>query len=291
MFKGVYSALITPFRGGQIDEEALARLIDYQIEGGVHGIVPCGTTGESATLTTEEHRRIIALCVKRVAGRVHVMAGTGSNATQETLELTRFAKSAGADGVLVITPYYNKPTQEGLYRHFQTVAEAVDIPLVLYNVPGRTAVDLKPETVARLAGLPTVVAIKDATSDMERAATLHRLFGKQLTLLSGDDITFLPFLSVGGDGVISVTANVAPRHVVRIWERWQTGDVTGARNAHEALLELSQHMFCETNPIPVKAAASLMGLCFDELRLPLTPLSESCRSPLKERLARLGLLS
>lgn len=289
MFKGVFTALVTPFKEGRVDHDALGRLLDYQIESGISGVVPCGTTGESATLNHDEHKDVIRFCVKRVAGRVPVIAGTGSNSTQESIDLTRSAQKDGADGALLITPYYNKPTQEGLYQHYIAVAQAVDLPLVLYNVPGRTAVDLKAETVARLAQNTRIVAIKEATADMERASTIHKTCGDQLTLLSGDDATFLPFLAVGGQGVISVTANIAPKQMVALWRAWVQGDLAEARHQHESLLDINRILFCETNPIPVKAAAAMLGLCGPEIRLPLTPLSQINREALHQIIEKLGL--
>lgn len=289
MFEGVFTALITPFNDDRVDEAALTRLIDFQIRAGIAGLVPCGTTGESATLSHEEHRRVIEVCVQHAAGRVPVIAGTGSNATSETVALTRFAKEVGAAGALLITPYYNKPTQEGLFRHYQTVADAVDLPLVLYNVPGRTAVDMQPETVARLADTPHIVAIKEATADMERAAVLWQLCGEKITLISGDDATFLPFLAVGGGGVISVSANIAPQHMVALWQHWQQGQLTDARRVHAQLLDINRQLFCETNPIPIKAAVAMMGLCGPEIRLPLTPLVDGHRPALQHAMQNLGL--
>lgn len=290
MFTGVFTALVTPFKNGQVDYDALGRLIEFQIENRVNGVVPCGTTGESATLSHAEHRRVVEFCVQQVAGRVHVLAGSGSNATKETLTLSRFAKEARASGALLITPYYNKPTQEGLFQHYRAVAEAVELPLVLYNVPGRTAVDLTPETVARLAEHPRIVAIKEATADMQRASQLVQRCGHNMVLISGDDATFLPFLAVGGQGIISVTANVAPAQMVALWEAWQTGRVADAQREHARLLTLNGLLFCETNPIPVKTAVAMMGLCRPEMRLPLTPLSEIHRPPLQHAMEKLGLL-
>jgi 4-hydroxy-tetrahydrodipicolinate synthase len=289
MFEGVFVALVTPFRDNRIDVVSLRRLIEYQLGHGIHGIVPCGTTGESATLTHDEHREVIRLCVETVAGRVPVIAGTGSNSTEESIRMTRFAQEAGADGALLITPYYNKPTQDGLVQHYQAVAEAVDLPLVLYNVPGRTALDMKPETVARLAEFPNIVAIKEATGDMERASLIRSLCGEKMTLLSGDDASFLPFLAVGGRGVISVTANIAPSRLVTLWNRWEREDVVGALREHDALLPLHRAMFVETNPIPVKAAVALLGLCGEEIRMPLTRLSESYLPLLRRLCGDLGL--
>ena len=291
MFKGVFTALVTPFKDGRVDDSALGRLIEFQIRGGVDGVVPCGTTGESATLSHAEHQHVIEFCVRQVAGRVQVVAGTGSNSTMETIELTRFAKEAGVSGALLITPYYNKPTQEGLFRHYQAVAESVDLPLVVYNVPGRTAVDIKPETVARLAKNPRIVAIKEATADMARASVLLQLCDGKIALLSGDDATFLPFLAVGGQGVISVTANIAPARMVALWRHWCQGDWTAARQDHAQLLDLNHLLFCETNPIPVKAAAAMMEMCGPELRLPLGPLADVQREPLRQAMQNLGLVA
>lgn len=289
MFKGVFTALITPFRDGQVDTTALANLIEFQINNGISGLVPCGTTGESATLSHTEHRHVIDTCLRVVNGRVPVIAGTGSNSTAETIELTRFAQEAGANGALLITPYYNKPTQEGLVRHYRTVADAVDIPLVLYNVPGRTGVDMQADTITRLATHPNIVAVKEATANMERASVILQQTDGQISLLSGDDATFLPFLAVGGKGVISVTTNIAPDQMVELWNHFCKGDLTASRRCHTRLLEINRLLFCETNPIPVKAAAAMMGLCGPEIRLPLTPLAESYREPLRQAMRRIGL--
>ncbi|MBF0401333.1 MAG: 4-hydroxy-tetrahydrodipicolinate synthase [Magnetococcales bacterium] len=289
MFRGVFTALITPFRDGRVDDDALANLIEFQIQEGISGLVPCGTTGESATLTHAEHRHVIEVCLRQVKGRVPVIAGTGSNSTAETIELTRFAQQAGAAGALLITPYYNKPTQEGLFQHYQAVADAVELPLVLYNVPGRTGVDMLPHTVARLAHHPRIVAIKEATANMERASIILEQSAGSITLFSGDDATFLPFLAVGGEGVISVSANIAPDQMVELWRQFRKGDLTASRRIHTRLLEINRLLFCETNPIPVKAAAAMMGLCGPEIRLPLTPLAEHLREPLRQAMHRIGL--
>lgn len=290
MFEGVFSALITPFKDGQVDDEALAQLIDFQIAGGVQGIVPCGTTGESATLTHDEHRHVIRFCLNHVAGRVPVIAGTGSNATRESIALTQFAKELGATAALLITPYYNKPTQEGLFRHYQAIAQNVDLPLILYNVPGRTSLDMQPDTVRRLSKIPNIVAIKEATADMERASLLVQLCGDTFHLISGDDATFLPFLAVGGKGIISVTANIAPNSMVQLWQAWNQNQPQKARQIHAQLLDLNRMLFCETNPIPIKAAAAMMHLCGTEMRLPLLPLADVYRKPLQQLLKRMGLL-
>ncbi|MEO5362069.1 MAG: 4-hydroxy-tetrahydrodipicolinate synthase [Magnetococcus sp. DMHC-8] len=289
MFKGVFTALITPFQDGRVDDAALGNLIEWQINNGIGGLVPCGTTGESATLSHTEHRHVIETCLRLVDGRVPVIAGTGSNSTAETIELTRFAQQAGASGALLITPYYNKPTQEGLFRHYQTVADAVDLPLVLYNVPGRTGVDMLPDTVARLARHDRIVAIKEATANMERASIILQQSDGRIALLSGDDATFLPFLAIGGEGVISVTANIAPDQMVALWRHFSKGDMIASRRSHNRLLEINRLLFCETNPIPVKAASAMMGLCGPEIRLPLTPLADGCREPLRQAMRRIGL--
>lgn len=289
MFTGVFTALITPFRDNQIDVTALQRLVEHQIANGVSGVVPCGTTGESATLSHDEHKEVIRLCIEAVAGRVQVIAGAGSNSTQETIELTRYAKNAGADAALLITPYYNKPGQEGLYQHYKTVAESVDLPLVLYNVPGRTGVDLLPATLARLAPLSNVVAVKEATADLERASIIRHLCGNSLGLLSGDDATFLPFLAIGGQGVISVSSNIAPAQMVALWRAWQNGQVLQALQLHDSLLMLTKQLFCETNPIPIKAACALLGLCQPQIRLPLTQLAQTNLATLRQTMEQLGL--
>lgn len=290
VFEGVWPALITPFREDAIDRETFRRLIDFQIGHGVHGVVPCGTTGESATLSHHEHRSVIDLALEAVDGRVPVLAGSGSNSTRETIALTRSAQASGAAGALLITPYYNKPTQNGLMRHYLAVADAVDLPLVLYNVPGRTAVDMLPETIARLAEHPNIIAIKEATADMERASWIRRLCGDAILLISGDDATFFPFLAVGGRGVISVCANIAPRHMVALWRHWNMGNLDAARREHEELLEINRLLFCETSPIPVKAAAAMLDLCGPELRLPLFRISEPNRILLRAEMERLALL-
>ncbi|MBF0186538.1 MAG: 4-hydroxy-tetrahydrodipicolinate synthase [Magnetococcales bacterium] len=291
MLEGVFSAIITPFdRDRNVDEDAYRALIDRQIAGGVDGFVPCGTTGESATLNHDEHKQVIDLCLEHVAGRAKVIAGTGSNSTRESIELTQYAEKAGADAALLITPYYNKPTQAGLYDHYKTVAEAVELPLVLYNVPGRTAVDMSTDTVCQLAEISNIVALKDATSSMERASEVHVRCGDSLTLISGDDASFYPFLVVGGRGCISVTANVAPERVVRLWKAWNERDLETALKEHEKLLEINQLLFCETSPIPVKALAHMMGMCQEYLRRPLVPLADAFREPLRQAAQRLDIL-
>jgi len=290
MFRGAITALVTPFRDGRIDEDAYRKLIDWQIEQGVNGLVPCGTTGESATLSHEEHNRVIDIAVDEARGRVPVIAGTGSNSTAEAVRLTRHAKEAGADGALLITPYYNKPTQEGLYQHYKTVAEEAKFPLVLYNVPGRTGCNLLPETVARLAQLPDVVGIKEATGDLKQVSDVLELCGDRLAVLSGDDFTVLPLLALGGQGVISVLSNVVPADVSAMVAAFEAGDLPRARELHFRTMPVARALFLETNPIPVKTALALMGRVGPELRLPLCPLQEATGKKLTAVLRDYGLL-
>lgn len=293
MFKGSYVAIVTPFKNGGVDFEALGRLIDFQIENGTAGIVPCGTTGESATLSEEEHRKVIEFTVKQVAGRVQVIAGTGSNCTATAIELTKHAKEAGADAALIITPYYNKPTQTGLSLHFSAIAEAVDIPIVLYNVPGRTGVNMLPSTVAELAGKHNnIVALKDATGSLEQACeTLAAINDSDFDLLSGEDAMVFPLLSVGAKGVISVFANIAPSAMSGMIKKFFDGDISGARDDHYKNLPACKAMFLETNPIPVKTALGLMGMCSDSLRLPMNPMNDATKEQLKGAIKNFGLIS
>ncbi len=291
MFTGSMVAIVTPFKNGVIDEKALAALVEFHIKEGTEVIVPCGTTGESATLTHEEHERVVTLVVEAVSGRCKVLAGTGSNNTEEAIRLTRYAKAAGADGALLITPYYNKPTQEGLYRHYEAIARAVDLPLVLYNVPGRTALQISPETVARLAAIESIVGIKEASGSLQYVSKIVELCGEDFAVISGDDFTTLPILCVGGVGVISVTANVVPGDVRAMIDAFRNGDISKARQLHYKMWPLHEAMFLETNPIPVKAALALMGMISWELRLPLTPLSEPNRDRLRTVLSAYGLLN
>jgi 4-hydroxy-tetrahydrodipicolinate synthase len=291
MFRGSIVALVTPFDAkGRLDEKALAELVEWHVAEGTDGIVPCGTTGESATLSHDEHNRVVQIVVEAAAGRVPVIAGSGSNATAEAIDLTRAAKKLGAAAALLITPYYNKPTQEGLYRHFEAIARAVDIPQVLYNVPGRTAVSLAPETVERLCGLENVVAIKEATGSVQVTGEIVRRCGDRITILSGDDFANLGLLAMGATGAISVTANVAPRDMAATFAAWDRGDIKEARRLHVGLIPLHTAMFLESNPIPVKSALALMGRIGPTLRLPLTDLAEAHRKPLKATLSAYGLL-
>ncbi|MEK6746980.1 MAG: 4-hydroxy-tetrahydrodipicolinate synthase [Pseudomonadota bacterium] len=291
MFKGVYTALITPFTAkGTVDEAAFQKFVEWQIGQGVHGLVPCGTTGESPTLTHDEHNRVIDLCVEVARGRVPVMAGTGSNSTDEAIMTTRHAKKAGADCVLVVAPYYNKPNQEGLYQHFKAINDAVDIPIILYNVPGRTIVDIKDETIARLAELPNIVGLKDATGDLARPYTLRAKLKKDFCLLSGEDMTAVAFNVSGGQGCISVASNIMPKACAEVQEACLKKDYVSALTLHDRLVALNSVLFCETSPAPVKYAASLMGKCLANLRLPLVGVSESSQKEIEKKLNNLRLL-
>ena len=290
MFKGSIVAIVTPFKDGRVDEAALKALIEWHIAEGTDAIVPCGTTGESATLDYEEHYRVIEVTVETVNKRIPVIAGTGANSTSETIMMTKKAKEIGADGALLVVPYYNKPTQEGLYRHSRAVAEAVDIPLVLYNVPGRTALNMLPPTVARLAEIDTIVAIKEASGNMAQVSEIIRLCGDKITVLSGDDSTTFTLMALGGKGTISVTANVAPREVSEMCRAMLEGRIEDARKIHYNLEPLNKAMFIETNPIPVKTALSMMGKISEEMRLPLCPMGDENRKKLKGVLEGYGLI-
>ncbi|HLA50278.1 MAG TPA: 4-hydroxy-tetrahydrodipicolinate synthase [Thermodesulfovibrionia bacterium] len=290
MFKGSIVAIVTPFKNGKFDEKAFKSLIEWHISEGTDGIVPCGTTGESATLDYEEHYRVIEVTVKTVKGRIPVIAGTGANSTDETIMITKKAKQLGADAALLVTPYYNKPTQEGLYRHYKKVAEAVNIPQILYNVPGRTAVNMLPSTVARLAEIKNIVGIKEATGDMKQVSEVIRLCGNRMTVLSGDDFTTLPLLALGGKGVISVSANVAPRDVSAMCNAWEQGDIVRARKLHFKLEPLNSAMFIETNPIPAKTSLSMMGKIQEEFKLPLCQMSDDNKEKLRKTLINQGVL-
>lgn len=290
MFRGSIVAIVTPFNDGRFDEEAFSELIEWHISKGTNAIVPCGTTGESATLDYEEHYRVIEVAVKTVNKRIPVIAGTGANSTDESIMITKKAKELGADAALLVAPYYNKPTQEGLYRHYKSVAEAVDIPIVLYNVPGRTAVNILPTTVARLAEIDNIVAIKEATGDMKQVSEIIRLCGDKITVLSGDDFTTLTLLTLGGKGVISVTANIVPHEVSEMCRLWEEGNIEEARRLHYKLEPLNQAMFIETNPIPVKTALAMMGKIKEEFRLPLCEMSGANKEKLRTILADFGLI-
>jgi 4-hydroxy-tetrahydrodipicolinate synthase len=269
MFKGSIVAIVTPFSNGAVDEKKLRELVDFQIENGTDAIVACGTTGESSTLDYEEHMDVVRIVFEQAKGRVPVIAGTGSNSTAEAIELTQKAKDMGCAGVLLVTPYYNKPTQEGLVRHYKAIADAVDIPQILYNVPGRTGVNMLPETVARLAGHKNIVAIKEATGSLQQASEVLALCGDQIDVLSGDDFITFPMMACGAKGVISVLANIMPKAVGDLTDAFFAGDLAKARQLHLDTLKIGNAMFIESNPIPVKTALGLMGKCSDEVRLPL----------------------
>lgn len=284
MFQGIYTALITPFRDGKVDERAFQSFVEWQVREGVHGLVPCGTTGESPTLTYAEHNRVVSLCVEAAAGKAKVLAGTGANSTEEAIMFTRHAKEVGADAALIVTPYYNKPTPEGVYQHYKAITEAVDIPVIVYNIPGRSVINVSDEAIERLAGLPGIVGIKDATGDLARVSTLRARVGKEFCQLSGEDMTAIAFNVLGGVGCVSVTANIAPKLCAEIQNRTLAGDYAGALAVHDRLVALHQAMFLETSPGPVKYAASLLGKCLPDLRLPLVQPTDAVKARIREAL-------
>ncbi len=291
MFEGSFVALVTPFKDDEsLDEAKLKELIEFQINGGTNGIVPCGTTGESPALSAEEHSRVVDLTIETVNGRVPVIAGTGSNSTTHTLHMTKHAKAVGADGALIVTPYYNKPTQEGLYAHYMKIADSVDIPIIIYNVPGRCGTDILSETIARLSEHPNIVGLKEATGLLRRASEVVQMCGDDFTVLSGDDVNTLPILSVGGRGVISVVANVAPADIAEMCNAFKVGNIELARKLHYKALPLSIDLFIETNPIPAKTALMLMGKLNGKMRLPLVPMVPANLEKLRETLDAAGLL-
>jgi 4-hydroxy-tetrahydrodipicolinate synthase len=290
-FTGAFTALVTPFKNGEVDEEAYRNLIEWQIEQGIDGLVPCGTTGESATLSHEEHGKVIGICVDQAKKRVPVLAGAGSNNTREAIQLTRYAKEAGADGALLITPYYNKPTQEGLVEHFRAIAKEVSLPFIVYNVPGRTSVNLLPPTLARMAKeIPEVVGVKEATGNLRQVAEVVEYCGRDFQVLSGDDFTVLPLLSVGGCGVISVVSNVAPAKMAGLCKAFQDGDMQKALELHLELSPLNRAMFLETNPVPAKTTLALMGKLDFEVRLPMVPMQPDTEAKLRDIVTRAGLV-
>lgn len=291
IFRGAFVAIVTPFTDGRVDEQALADLIEFHIANGTHGIVPCGTTGESATMSHDEHHRVVELTVKTVNGRVPVLAGSGSNSTSEAIDLTRHARQAGADGALMVSPYYNKPSQEGLYQHYKTVAEAVDIPIILYNVPSRTSSNILPATVARLAGVDNIVGIKEASGDLNQISEVIRLCPDDFAVMSGDDFTSMPTVLLGATGVISVTSNVAPKDMAQMMDAALVGDLATARSLHYKLFPLMQAMFYDTNPVPAKKSLELMGkIKSGTPRLPLYPMNDETLVRLKAALADYGLI-
>jgi 4-hydroxy-tetrahydrodipicolinate synthase len=288
--RGSITALVTPFRDGRVDEEAFEAFVDWQISEGSHGLVPCGTTGESPTLSHDEHKRVVELCIKAARGRVPVIAGPGSNSTDEAIDLTRHAAKAGADAALVVTPYYNKPTQEGLYQHFKAVAGAADIPIVIYNIPGRSVIDMQVATMTRLFALPNIVGVKDATANMGRASLQRLAMGPEFIQLSGEDATALGFNAHGGQGCISVTANVAPKLCAQFQTACLAGDYAQALAIQDRLMPLHDALFIESNPAPAKFAASLLGRMRNELRLPLVSVMPETETRLKAAMKSAGLL-
>jgi 4-hydroxy-tetrahydrodipicolinate synthase len=290
LFEGIFTALVTPFKGGAVDEPALRELVERQVAAGVDGVVPCGSTGEAATLSPGEHCGVVELVVAAARGRVQVVAGTGSNNTREAIELTCHAKRAGADGALLISPYYNKPTQDGIVAHYAAVAREAAFPLLVYHIPGRTASNIAPATMARLADLEHVVGVKEASGDLVQISQLIARCPEEFCVLSGDDALTLPMLAIGARGAISTTSNVAPAEMAELVRAFRRGDLSRARALHYRLLPLMDALFCETNPIPVKAAVALLGLIGDEIRLPLTPVSEPNRERLRVVLKELALL-
>ncbi|MDO8602443.1 MAG: 4-hydroxy-tetrahydrodipicolinate synthase [Candidatus Omnitrophota bacterium] len=290
MFEGAMVALVTPFKKGKVDEKKLAELVEFHIKNGTSGIVPCGTTGESATLSYEEHDRVIEIVIEAANKKIKVIAGTGSNSTQEALMLTGHAKKTGADASLQVSPYYNKPTQEGLYLHFRTIAEQVDLPIIVYNIASRTGVNIEPETMARLSKVRNIIGVKESSGNLEQMAMIRYLCGEKFDLISGDDGVTLPLLAIGGTGVISVVNNIVPKDVADMVAKFKKGDLEGARKLHYKLLPLVKAVFLETNPIPVKTAMSLMGMIGPDLRLPLCSMAEANLEKLRKALKDYGLL-
>ena len=291
MFQGSMTALITPFKDGKVDFAAFGSFVEWQIDEGTETVVPCGTTGESPTLSHEEHMKVTETCIEAAGGKIPVLAGTGSNSTDEAIMLTKHAKEAGASGALVVTPYYNKPTQEGLYQHYKAINDAVDLPIIIYNIPGRSVVDMSVETMARLAKLPNIVGVKDATQDLARPMATRLAIGKEFCQLSGEDATIVPFLAGGGVGCISVTANIAPRMCATLHKAWRDGDLPAVMALQDRLMPLHFELFCETSPGPVKYAASLLEKCSAETRLPICEISETSKERVKAAMISAGLLN
>ena len=291
MFQGSFVALITPFRDGEVDEQAFQSLVEWHIREGTHGLVPCGTTGESPTLSHAEHKRVVELCIEAAAGRVPVIAGAGSNSTREAIELTEHAKEAGADATLHVTPYYNKPTQEGLYHHFKAIADAVDLPVFIYNIPGRSVVNMSNDTMARLAEMTQIIGVKDATADIARVISERLLMGSDFIQLSGEDATALALMAHGGHGCISVTANLAPRACAEFQSACLAGDFGAALEYQDRLMPLHTALFLETSPAPVKYGASLLELCTGELRSPLVEVSDETKESVNTAMRAAGLLN
>ena len=291
MFQGYFTALITPFKSGKIDEKRFQALVEWQIKEGIHGLVPCGTTGESPTLSQAEHTRIVELTVEVAKGKVPVVAGAGSNSTEHAIELARIGKKAGADAALVVTPYYNKPTQEGLYQHFKSINDHVDIPIIIYNIPPRSVVDMSVQTMARLAQLRNIAGVKDATGDVARVSRTRLAIGTKFCQMSGEDAIALALLAHGGHGCISVTSNVAPRLCAEFYAAWAARDLSLALTYQDRLMPMHETLFIESNPVPVKYAASLLGLCDPGVRLPLAPLADASKKKVEEAMRTSGLLN
>lgn len=290
MYEGIYTAIVTPFKKGKVDFQAFEKLLDLNIKGGVHGIVPCGTTGESPTLDEGEYRDLIEVTVRKMKGKGRVIAGAGSNSTLKAVKKARMVRELGADAALVVTPYYNKPTQRGLYLHYEAIAREADIPLFIYNVPGRTGVNILPETLERLSRIKNIAGVKEASGNLVQIAQIRKSCPGDFSLLSGDDQLFLPSLSIGGDGIISVASNVIPEHMCRVFEFFKKARTAEAENVFLEILKLIETLFIETNPIPVKAALHMMGHIENELRLPLCPIDEKHGERLREEMKRLGLI-
>ncbi len=291
MFEGTGVALVTPFKNGAVNEDKLRELVEFHVKKKTSVLLPCGTTGESATLSHEEHQKVIEVVVEQAKHRIKVLAGTGSNCTKEAISLTKHAKEVGADGALVICPYYNKPTQNGLYEHFRAIASAVDIPIVIYNIPGRTGINMLPDTIIKVAKeCPNVMGIKEASGSLDQSSAISRALGDKFEILSGDDSLTLPVLSVGGVGVISVVANFVPDDVGEMIDAYNNGDVKRAKEIHLKLFPLIKAMFIETNPIPVKTAMGLLGMCSPDLRLPMSPMQPQNVEKLKKALSDYGLI-
>lgn len=290
MYKGSFVALLTPFKNGQVDEAAFQSFVEWQIKQGTNGLVPCGTTGESPTLNVKEHMRVIELCIEVAHGRLPVMAGTGANATAEAIELSRMAEKAGADSLLHVTPYYNKPSQEGLYQHYKAINDAVGIPIFIYNVPGRSVVNMSLDTMKRLAELPNIAGVKDATGDLERPIEVARAIGPDFCQMTGEDGTAIPFRAAGGNGCISVTGNILPALCAEQHAAWDAGNIARAQEIQKMLIPVHKAMFCETNPCPVKYASKVMGLSTGELRLPLVEISDASKAQVEAALKGVGLI-
>jgi 4-hydroxy-tetrahydrodipicolinate synthase len=284
MYSGSFVAMITPFKDGKVDEQGVADLVEFQLRNGTNGLVPCGTTGEAVTLSDEEHLRVVEITIETAGGRVPIVAGTGTNSTEKTIKTTKAVAKIGADAALVVTPYYNKPTPEGLFQHYKAINDAVDLPIVAYNVPTRTSVNMSAETTLRISGLPNVIAVKEASGSMDQVSEILQDAAPDFAVMSGDDSVTLPLLALGGTGVVSVVANIAPAAMSDLVAAFHAGDVARARELHHQIFGLCRAMFIETNPIPVKTAAGMLGLCSDELRLPLVALSEGNRAKLKAAL-------